>query len=59
MKASGGGSIVANASVAATLGGFSSHLYSALKAAVVSLTRSVAIEVAESKNPVSASCPQI
>jgi len=48
MKSSGGGSIVANASVAATLGGFSSHLYSAFKAAVVSLTRSVAIEVAES-----------
>jgi len=47
MCENGGGSIVANASVAATLGGFSSHLYSALKSAVVSLSRSVAIEVAE------------
>ena len=47
MCENGGGSIVANASVAATRGGFSSHFYSALKAAVVSLSRSVAIEVAE------------
>ncbi len=47
MRRNGGGAIVANASVAATLGGFSSHFYSALKAAVVSLSRSVAIEVAE------------
>jgi len=47
MRLNGGGSIVANASVAATLGGFSSHFYSALKSAVVSLSRSVAIEVAE------------
>ena len=47
MRLNGGGSIVANASVAATLGGFSSHFYSAMKAAVVSLSRSVAIEVAE------------
>jgi len=47
MRLNGGGAIVANASVAATLGGFSSHFYSALKAAVVSLSRSVAIEVAE------------
>ena len=47
MRQNGGGSIVANASVAATLGGFSSHFYSAMKAGVISLTRSVAIEVAE------------
>ena len=47
MRENGGGSVVANASVAATLGGFSSHLYSALKSAVVGLSRSVAIEVAE------------
>lgn len=46
MRLNGGGSIVANASVAATLGGFSSHFYSAMKAGVVSLSRSVAIEVA-------------
>jgi NAD(P)-dependent dehydrogenase (short-subunit alcohol dehydrogenase family) len=47
MRLNGGGAIVANASVAATLGGFSSHFYSAMKAGVISLTRSVAIEVAE------------
>jgi NAD(P)-dependent dehydrogenase (short-subunit alcohol dehydrogenase family) len=47
MRLNCGGSIVANASVAATLGGFSSHFYSAMKAGVVSLSRSVAIEVAE------------
>ncbi|MBT3991613.1 MAG: glucose 1-dehydrogenase [Rhodospirillaceae bacterium] len=47
MRENNGGSIVANASVAATLGGFSSHFYSAMKAGVVSLSRSVAIEVAE------------
>ncbi|MEE2745295.1 MAG: SDR family NAD(P)-dependent oxidoreductase, partial [Pseudomonadota bacterium] len=47
MRLNGGGAIVSNASVAATLGGFSSHLYSAIKASVISLSRSVAIEVAE------------
>ena len=47
MRQNGGGAIVANASVAATLGGFSSHFYSAMKAGVISLSRSVAIEVAE------------
>ncbi|HKY91120.1 MAG TPA: glucose 1-dehydrogenase [Nevskiaceae bacterium] len=47
MVAQGGGSIVSNASVAAHLGGFStSHLYAACKAAVVQLSRSVALELA-------------
>lgn len=48
MKAQGSGAIISNASVAAFLGGYStSHLYSALKAAVVQLSKSVALELAE------------
>lgn len=48
LKAQGSGAIVSNASVAAFLGGYAtSHLYSALKAAVVQLSRSVALELAE------------
>ncbi len=47
-KAQGSGAIVSNASVAAFLGGYAtSHLYSALKAAVVQLSKSVALELAE------------
>jgi NAD(P)-dependent dehydrogenase (short-subunit alcohol dehydrogenase family) len=43
------GSIISNASVAAHVGGYSSsHIYSALKAAVVHLSQSVALELAES-----------
>jgi NAD(P)-dependent dehydrogenase (short-subunit alcohol dehydrogenase family) len=49
MCAQNGGVIISNASVAAHLGGYaSSHLYSALKAAVLHLSRSVALELAES-----------
>ena len=47
MKAQQSGAIVSNASVAAHLGGYaSSHIYSACKAAVVALSRSVALELA-------------
>ncbi len=47
MKAQHSGAIVSNASVAAHLGGYaSSHIYSACKAAVVALSRSVALELA-------------
>lgn len=47
MMAQGGGCIVSNASVAGHLGGFStSHLYAACKAAVLQLSRSVALELA-------------
>ncbi len=47
MCAQRGGSIVSNASVAAHLGGYAtSHLYAACKAAVVQLSRSVALELA-------------
>ncbi|MCY4426404.1 MAG: glucose 1-dehydrogenase [Halieaceae bacterium] len=49
MCAQGSGAIVSNASVAAQLGGYAtSHLYAALKAAVVQLAKSVALELAES-----------
>lgn len=48
MKAQRGGAIISNASVAAFLGGYAtSHIYSALKAAVVQLSKSVALELAE------------
>lgn len=49
MCAQNGGAIISNASVAGHLGGYaSSHLYAALKAAVLQLSRSVALELAES-----------
>lgn len=49
MCAQGSGAIVSNASVAGHLGGYAtSHLYAALKAAVVQLAKSVALELAES-----------
>jgi len=48
MQARQSGAIVSNASVAAFLGGYAtSHIYGALKAAVVQLSRSVALELAE------------
>ncbi|MEM8497116.1 MAG: SDR family oxidoreductase [Pseudomonadota bacterium] len=48
LQAQGSGAIISNASVAAHLGGYAtSHLYSALKAAVVQLSKSVALELAE------------
>jgi NAD(P)-dependent dehydrogenase (short-subunit alcohol dehydrogenase family) len=49
MCAQRSGSIISNASVAAHVGGYSSsHVYGALKAAVLQLSRSVALEFAES-----------
>lgn len=48
LQAQGSGAIISNASVAAFLGGYAtSHIYSALKAAVVQLSKSVALELAE------------
>ena len=48
LRAQGSGAIISNASVAAYLGGYAtSHIYSALKAAVVQLSKSVALELAE------------
>ena len=47
MKRQGAGAIINTASMAAQIGGWSPHLYSAAKAAVIALTRSVALEMAE------------
>jgi len=47
MKRQRGGSIISTASVAARYGGWSPHAYGAAKAAVIALTRSVALEMAD------------
>jgi NAD(P)-dependent dehydrogenase (short-subunit alcohol dehydrogenase family) len=57
MKKSGGGSIISTASVAGLRGGAGPHSYSAAKAAVINLTRSVALEVGEHKIRVNCICP--
>lgn len=57
MKRQGSGSIVNTASVAGLQAGFGSHLYSAAKAAVIQLTRSVAMELGEAGVRVNCICP--
>lgn len=58
MKRQGqGGSIVSTASVAAFTAGSGAHCYSAAKAAIVNLTRSVAVELAPARIRVNAVAP--
>jgi NAD(P)-dependent dehydrogenase (short-subunit alcohol dehydrogenase family) len=57
MRRQGSGSIISTASVAGLRGGWGPHVYSAAKAAVVSLTRTVALELAESNIRVNCICP--
>jgi NAD(P)-dependent dehydrogenase (short-subunit alcohol dehydrogenase family) len=57
MKAQGTGCIISTSSVAGVGIGFGPHVYSAAKAAVIQLTRSVANELGESGVRVNAICP--
>jgi NAD(P)-dependent dehydrogenase (short-subunit alcohol dehydrogenase family) len=57
MRKAGGGSIISTASVAGLRGGAGPHAYSAAKAAVINLTRSVALEVGKDRIRVNCICP--
>ena len=57
MRKNGGGSIISTASVAGLRGGAGPHAYSAAKAAVVNLTRSLALELAKDNVRVNCICP--
>jgi NAD(P)-dependent dehydrogenase (short-subunit alcohol dehydrogenase family) len=57
MKRQGSGSIVNTASVAGIRTGYGNHIYSAAKAGVIQLTRSVAMELGESGVRVNCICP--
>jgi NAD(P)-dependent dehydrogenase (short-subunit alcohol dehydrogenase family) len=59
MRRQGGGSIISTASVAGLKTGESPHLYSVAKAAVIHLTRSVALELGEHNIRVNCICPGI
>jgi NAD(P)-dependent dehydrogenase (short-subunit alcohol dehydrogenase family) len=59
MKQQGSGSIINTASVAGLQAGYSPHLYSVAKAAVIHLTRSVALELGQSGIRVNCICPGI
>lgn len=57
MKGQGHGSMINTASVAGLRTGYGNHIYSAAKAAVIQLTRSVAMELGESGIRVNCICP--
>jgi NAD(P)-dependent dehydrogenase (short-subunit alcohol dehydrogenase family) len=57
MRAQRSGSIISTASVAGLTAGYGAHVYSALKAAVINLTRSVAAELGPYNVRVNAICP--
>jgi NAD(P)-dependent dehydrogenase (short-subunit alcohol dehydrogenase family) len=57
MKAQGSGSIISTASIAGLRAGEGPHVYSAAKAAVIHLTRSVALELAPHSVRVNCICP--
>lgn len=57
MQAQGSGSIISTASVAGMVTGLGPHVYSAAKAAVIHLTRSVAMELGEHHVRVNCICP--
>ncbi|MEL7157757.1 MAG: glucose 1-dehydrogenase [Actinomycetota bacterium] len=57
MRARGGGSIINTASVCGLEAGIGSHVYTVAKHAVVGLTRSTALELAEHDIRVNAVCP--
>ena len=57
MKPQGGGVVLSTASVAGVMGGYGPHVYSAVKSAVVNLTRSVALELGAHNIRVNAICP--
>jgi NAD(P)-dependent dehydrogenase (short-subunit alcohol dehydrogenase family) len=57
MKAQRGGVILSTASVAGICAGYGPHVYSAIKAAVINLTRSVSTELGQHNIRVNAICP--
>lgn len=57
IRRQGGGSMINTASVAGLTGGYSPHAYAAAKAAVIQLTKSVSLEMAEDRIRVNAICP--
>ena len=59
MKKQGSGSIISTASIAGLQAGFGPHVYSAAKAAVIHLTRSVSVELAPFGVRANAICPGV